>query len=153
MNKPAEDRLHELRSSDLKRLGSGRSGTWGTLAKGVARNRPVHGTDRSVVCVRQVTAGVTTTEATAVGVASGSPPAGAPESSGAVLSQSTVSTMLSAAVGRRGTPYIWGAARSASFDCSGLVQWSFAQAGVRMRVAVDQGQDRARGAGQPASAG
>ena len=36
-------------------------------------------------------------------------------------------------------PYVWGAAGPTSFDCSGLVQWSFAQAGVVMpRVAADQ---------------
>jgi cell wall-associated NlpC family hydrolase len=34
---------------------------------------------------------------------------------------------------------VWGAAGPAAFDCSGLVQWAFAQAGVRMpRVAADQ---------------
>src|SRR5262249_30546698 len=38
-----------------------------------------------------------------------------------------------------GMPYIWGANGPKSFDCSGLVQWSFAQAGVVMpRVAADQ---------------
>ena len=87
----------------------------------------------------QVTAGVTTTEATAAGVASGTTSAGTPGSSGAALSETTVSAMLSAALTRRGMPYIWGAAGPASFDCSGLVQWSFAQAGMRMpRVAADQ---------------
>ena len=36
-------------------------------------------------------------------------------------------------------PYIWGAAGPGAFDCSGLVQWSFAQAGIVMpRVAADQ---------------
>jgi cell wall-associated NlpC family hydrolase len=36
-------------------------------------------------------------------------------------------------------PYVWGANGPTSFDCSGLVQWSFAQAGVVMpRVAADQ---------------
>jgi len=40
---------------------------------------------------------------------------------------------------RRGMPYVWGAAGPRSFDCSGLVQWSFAQAGITMpRVAADQ---------------
>jgi len=48
-------------------------------------------------------------------------------------------TMLRAALSRKGMPYIWGAAGPASFDCSGLVQWSFAQAGITMpRVAADQ---------------
>jgi peptidoglycan DL-endopeptidase CwlO len=36
-------------------------------------------------------------------------------------------------------PYVWGGAGPTSFDCSGLVQWSMAQAGVLMpRVAADQ---------------
>ncbi len=48
-------------------------------------------------------------------------------------------TMLSAALSRLGMPYVWGAAGPRSFDCSGLVQWSFAQAGIVMpRVAADQ---------------
>jgi cell wall-associated NlpC family hydrolase len=47
--------------------------------------------------------------------------------------------MLQAAESRLGLPYVWGAAGPRSFDCSGLVQWSFAQAGVVMpRVAADQ---------------
>lgn len=87
----------------------------------------------------QVTAGVTTTEANAAGVASGMTSAGAPGSTGVAVGQGTISAMLNAALSRRGMPYIWGAAGPASFDCSGLVQWSFAQAGVRMpRVAADQ---------------
>ena len=50
-----------------------------------------------------------------------------------------VDTGLSAAMSRTGLPYIWGAAGPRAFDCSGLVQWSFAQAGIVMpRVAADQ---------------
>jgi peptidoglycan DL-endopeptidase CwlO len=47
--------------------------------------------------------------------------------------------MLNAALSRRGMPYVWGAEGPTSFDCSGLVQWSFARAGIAMpRVAADQ---------------
>jgi cell wall-associated NlpC family hydrolase len=50
-----------------------------------------------------------------------------------------VRAFLSAALSRLGMPYVWGAAGPRSFDCSGLVQWSFAQAGIVMpRVAADQ---------------
>ena len=36
-------------------------------------------------------------------------------------------------------PYVWGGAGPTQFDCSGLVQWSMAQAGIVMpRVAADQ---------------
>ena len=46
---------------------------------------------------------------------------------------------LRAAESRQGLPYVWGAAGPSAFDCSGLVQWAFVQAGIRMpRVAVDQ---------------
>jgi cell wall-associated NlpC family hydrolase len=48
-------------------------------------------------------------------------------------------TFLRAAMSRQGDPYIYGAAGPSSFDCSGLVQWSFRQAGIVMpRVAADQ---------------
>ncbi len=47
--------------------------------------------------------------------------------------------MLKAAASRVGYPYVWGGSGPTTFDCSGLVQWSFAQAGVVMpRVAADQ---------------
>jgi peptidoglycan DL-endopeptidase CwlO len=48
-------------------------------------------------------------------------------------------TMLRAALSRVGMRYVWGGDGPWVFDCSGLVQWSFAQAGVVMpRVAADQ---------------
>ena len=55
------------------------------------------------------------------------------------VSQTKVTTILNAALSRVGLPYKYGAAGPKSFDCSGLVQWSFARAGVGMpRVAADQ---------------
>lgn len=35
-----------------------------------------------------------------------------------------------AALSRLGRPYVWGATGPGQFDCSGLVQWSYAQAGI-----------------------
>jgi peptidoglycan DL-endopeptidase CwlO len=59
--------------------------------------------------------------------------------SGQVMSTAQLIAMLRAAESRQGLPYVYGAAGPSSFDCSGLVQWSFAQAGVAMpRVAADQ---------------
>jgi peptidoglycan DL-endopeptidase CwlO len=67
----------------------------------------------------------------------GLPPAEAADAGG--LSPAQLAGVLRAADSRQGLPYVWGAAGPASFDCSGLVQWSFAQAGVAMpRVAADQ---------------
>ena len=55
------------------------------------------------------------------------------------LTSRQLSTFLAAAMSRIGDPYVWGAAGPRAFDCSGLVQWSLAQAGVAMpRVAADQ---------------
>jgi cell wall-associated NlpC family hydrolase len=59
--------------------------------------------------------------------------------SGSAMTAAELTTALKAAESRRGLPYVWGAAGPSSFDCSGLVQWSFAQAGISMpRVAADQ---------------
>jgi cell wall-associated NlpC family hydrolase len=58
---------------------------------------------------------------------------------GGLASSAVLRSMLLAAESRLGMPYVWGARGPTSFDCSGLVQWSFAQAGVVMpRVAADQ---------------
>jgi len=71
--------------------------------------------------------------------AAGVPAGGVPAGYGPGLSRAELSVFLKAAVSRLGMPYVWGAAGPGSFDCSGLVQWSLAQAGVVMpRVAVDQ---------------
>ena len=70
--------------------------------------------------------------ASPVGIVPGTPAGGA-------LTAAQLATALRAAESRRGLPYVWGAAGPSSFDCSGLVEWSFAQAGISMpRVAADQ---------------
>ena len=43
---------------------------------------------------------------------------------------SAASAAVAAAEGRVGDPYVWGAAGPGAFDCSGLVMWAYAQAGV-----------------------
>ncbi|MEU6643864.1 NlpC/P60 family protein [Saccharomonospora sp. NPDC046836] len=37
---------------------------------------------------------------------------------------------VNAALGKRGSPYVWGATGPSSFDCSGLTSWAYAQAGI-----------------------
>jgi cell wall-associated NlpC family hydrolase len=65
--------------------------------------------------------------------------AGAGQADESAVPSTALEAMLKAAMSRRGMPYVWGAAGPTSFDCSGLVQWSFAQAGLVMpRVAADQ---------------
>jgi peptidoglycan DL-endopeptidase CwlO len=41
-------------------------------------------------------------------------------------------TVVQAALSRVGSPYSWGAAGPSAFDCSGLVMWSFQQAGLAL---------------------
>jgi cell wall-associated NlpC family hydrolase len=65
--------------------------------------------------------------------------AGAGPSTAAAASSPQVNAMLAAAMSRKGKPYVWGGNGPDVFDCSGLVKWSFAQAGITMpRVAADQ---------------
>jgi len=65
-----------------------------------------------------------------------SPPAPAPvapASAGAVTSGSGAGyAALQAALSKLGSPYEYGAAGPGSFDCSGLVQWAYKQAGVNV---------------------
>ena len=105
------------------------------LAKLVAAVKKVipHGAAAEPL-MSQVTAGVTKTQISAAGVA-----AGTVDHSSTTLSAAEDLTFLKAGLGRQGLPYVWGAAGPKSFDCSGLVQWAMAQAGVQMpRVAADQ---------------
>ena len=58
---------------------------------------------------------------------------------GAGLTPAQLSTALTAAVSRVGKPYVWGAIGPDGFDCSGLVGWSFAAAGIDLpRTAAEQ---------------
>ncbi|HVU75104.1 MAG TPA: C40 family peptidase [Mycobacteriales bacterium] len=58
---------------------------------------------------------------------------------GEFLTRDQIHTVLVAAIAELGKPYVWGATGPDSFDCSGLVGWVYAQAGVAMpRVAAQQ---------------
>src|SRR6202000_297209 len=62
-------------------------------------------------------------------------------------------TALRAALTQRGKPYVWGAAGPGSYDCSGLVEWAFAPAGLSLphytRAPWDFGQHVSRAALEP----
>ncbi|MGP3971546.1 NlpC/P60 family protein [Streptomyces sp. 6N223] len=58
---------------------------------------------------------------------------------GAVPSSARAATAVAAARGAVGAPYAWGQAGPDAFDCSGLVQWAYAQAGVAL-PRTSQGQ-------------
>jgi cell wall-associated NlpC family hydrolase len=65
------------------------------------------------------------------------PPSGSPEAA----------TVIQAALSRIGSPYSWGASGPGAFDCSGLVMWSFQQAGV----ALPHSSQALANGGQPVS--
>lgn len=58
------------------------------------------------------------------------------------LPNSRAGRAVRAALSRLGCPYVWGATGPDRFDCSGLVQWAYAQAGVHLdRTTYDQIND------------
>jgi len=64
-----------------------------------------------------------------------------PTAKGQVMTAEQVRTVIKAAYSRIGWPYVWGgeSEEEGGYDCSGLMQYAFAQAGIRLpRVAADQ---------------
>ena len=58
------------------------------------------------------------------------------------LPNSRAGLAVRAALSRLGCPYVWGATGPDRFDCSGLVQWAYARAGVHLdRTTYDQIND------------
>ncbi|HEY5149647.1 MAG TPA: C40 family peptidase, partial [Mycobacterium sp.] len=58
------------------------------------------------------------------------------------LPNSRAGIAVRAALSRLGCPYVWGATGPDRFDCSGLVQWAYARAGVHLdRTTYEQIND------------
>ncbi|MCX4761373.1 NlpC/P60 family protein [Streptomyces sp. NBC_01275] len=55
-----------------------------------------------------------------------------PDPAGGVPASGRAAAALAAARSALGRPYVWGANGPTGFDCSGLMQWSYAQAGVSL---------------------
>ncbi|MGV9243925.1 NlpC/P60 family protein [Streptomyces sp. NPDC003710] len=53
-----------------------------------------------------------------------------PDLTGAAAPDMRASAAVAAARSALGRPYVWGASGPGGFDCSGLMQWAYAQAGV-----------------------
>jgi len=89
--------------------------------------------------VEQLVTVVSTGSGTGSAESSSSGTAGTGPADEAAVPSARINTTLQAAMSRRGRPYVWGGDGPDVFDCSGLVQWSFRQAGIVMpRVAADQ---------------
>lgn len=72
------------------------------------------------------------TKAEAYGLGSGSPVTNA-------LVAGSADAVIAAAMTQLGVPYVWGAETpGVGFDCSGLVQWAYAQAGVSLPRTTQQ---------------
>ncbi len=100
------------------------------LMKRIDKVAPAHSAVAALVT--QVIAGDSTVTTAAAGdlVTAGQGPG---------LTSAQLTKFLSSAMSRIGMPYVWGGAGPTAFDCSGLVQWAMAQAGIVMpRVAADQ---------------
>ncbi|UOE22056.1 C40 family peptidase [Thermobifida halotolerans] len=63
-----------------------------------------------------------------------------PDADGEPVGGAVIERMIAAAESQLGVPYVWGGTTPGEgFDCSGLVQWAFRQAGVEIpRVTHDQ---------------
>jgi cell wall-associated NlpC family hydrolase len=55
-----------------------------------------------------------------------------PDLSGVVPPDGRAAAAIAAARSALGKPYVWGATGPSGFDCSGLMQWSYAHAGVHL---------------------
>jgi cell wall-associated NlpC family hydrolase len=73
-------------------------------------------------------------------LAGGAPAGGSPTLLGAAPQRGLGSVIVADAESYLGTPYVWGGEQPGhGFDCSGLVQWVYAEAGISLpRVAQDQ---------------
>ncbi|PWI10652.1 hypothetical protein DIZ27_09555 [Streptomyces sp. NWU339] len=58
--------------------------------------------------------------------------AGLPGPVGVAAASGRAAAAVAAARSALGSPYVWGANGPSGFDCSGLMQWSYAQAGVAL---------------------
>ncbi|MEV5512434.1 NlpC/P60 family protein [Streptomyces flaveolus] len=125
--------LRELRSA-MRELSQDRAEAARKLAelekgrKAVAAHKKT--VERKLAEARRLLDTLPAGERAAYGRASRSGRAGLPALGGAVPASGRSAAALAAARSALGRPYVWGANGPSGFDCSGLTQWAYAQAGV-----------------------
>ncbi|MEU1315409.1 NlpC/P60 family protein [Streptomyces tibetensis] len=95
--------------------------------------------ERKLATARRLLNSLPDAERDAYGRASRSGRPGLPGPGGATAASGRGSAAVAAARSALGKPYVWGANGPTGFDCSGLMQWSYAQAGVSL-PRTSQGQ-------------
>ncbi|MEU2058856.1 NlpC/P60 family protein [Streptomyces sp. NPDC013455] len=128
-------RLKELRSA-LRELAQERAEAAGTLAE-LERSRAAvaahkRSVERKLARARQLINALPPAERAAWDRASRGGRADLPDPAGAVAPDGRAAAALAAARSALGRPYVWGANGPSGFDCSGLMQWSYAHAGVQL---------------------
>ncbi|KJK39897.1 hypothetical protein UK15_09665 [Streptomyces variegatus] len=127
--------LKELRIA-LRELAQDREETAGKLReldrsrKAVAAHKKT--VEQKLAAARRLLNSLPEAERDAYGRASRSGRPGMPDLGSATAASGRGSAAVAAARSALGRPYVWGANGPSGFDCSGLMQWSYAQAGVSL---------------------
>jgi cell wall-associated NlpC family hydrolase len=126
--KDLQDALRELaqeRAEATRKLGELEKSR-----KAVAQHKRT--VERKLAEARQLLNSLPSAERAAYDRASRSGRTDMPGFGGAVPVSGRAAAALAAARSALGKPYVWGANGPSGFDCSGLMQWSYAQAGVSL---------------------
>ncbi|WP_371672037.1 NlpC/P60 family protein [Streptomyces sp. NBC_00289] len=127
--------LEELQSA-MRELAQERAEAAGKLAE-LERSRKAVGThkrtvEKKLAQARQLLNLLPSAERAAYDRASRSGRSDLPDLTGVAAPSGRAAAAVAAARSALGKPYVWGATGPTGFDCSGLMQWSYAQAGISL---------------------